>query len=696
MQELPREGYGYEMGVLMYGPTTRTASVIALIWLSVWRLAYGAGTSNPSTTEIDWSTLSLEQLASAEIISVGKKTQTIANAPAAIFVITQEDMRRSGVTTIPEALRLAPGLQVARIDANKWAVTSRGFNGRFANKLLVLMDGRTLYTPLFSGVYWELQDTLIEDIERIEVIRGPGATLWGANAVNGVINIITKHSRDTRGGLVTAGTGTEERGFGGLRYGAQLGEDAFFRVYAKYFNRDDSVDLDGEAASDAWQMARAGIRLDWQATGHDKIMVQGDLYSGEAGRQFTTAALSPPFSQAFENDAKLSGSHILTRWQHAFTEKSDMALQLYFDHLSRDIAVGEEVRHIFDLDLQHRLQFANRHEVVWGLSYRLTQDKIQGDEMIRFEPESRTEHLFSAFVQDEITLVPDQLRLTLGIKLEHNDFTGFEYQPNVRVLWTPHPHHSVWAAVSRAVRTPSLAEHNIRFTQVVLPPGTFAPGSPLARIEVIGNQDVVSEELLAYELGYRVQPSDSLSMDLAVFYNVYDNLGSLESGDSVLETTSAPPHLVIPTFTDNKMAGEAYGLEVSGSWQATDWWRFHLAYTYLQLQLRVDNDSNDTLSAAEEDSSPHHQISVRSLMSLPYHLELDLWMRYVDTVPRFNISHYVTLDVRVGWRPLPGLEFVIVGQNLVDNHHREIDQTFIMAPSLAVERGIYGKVIWRF
>lgn len=638
----------------------------------------------------DLTELSLEELMNIEITSVSKKPQKLSNAAAAIFVITQEAIRRSGVTSIPEALRMVPGLQVARMDANKWAITSRGFSGRLANKLLVLIDGRSVYTPLYSGVFWEAQDVLLEDVDRIEVIRGPGATLWGANAVNGVINIMTKQAKETQGGLAVTGTGTEERGFGSVRYGAKLADDTYYRAYAKYFNRDSGVDASGEDMADDWRVVSGGFRIGWKASDNNSLTLQGDIYDGQVGGTYNLASLLAPFYQTFDDDTDISGANILARWSHDFSQSSDMVLQLYYDRTKHNEALVREDRSTFDTDFQHRFALGSQQEIMWGLGYRLTYDDIDNTFSTSFEPHSRDDHLFSAFVQDNITLVKNRLGLILGSKFEHNDYTGLEIQPNGRLLWTPDERYSVWASVSRAVRTPSRIEDDGRFNSQVIPPGIPDNPTPMpALVALVGDRDFGSEELIAYELGYRVQATDRLYVDIAAFYNVYDNLRTFEPGTPFLEISPAPMHLVQPLVADNEMDGETYGVEVMADFRASDWCRLQAAYTYLQMHLRPDSEGSEGLS-------PHHQLSLRSSMDLPKELELDMWVRYVDDLPGQNVGSYVTLNLHLGWKPHKNLELSIVGQNLLDNRHPEfMPEGEVTLPS-EVEPSVYGKVIWRF
>ncbi len=645
----------------------------------------------------DLVSLSIEELMNIEVTSVSKKSERLSGAAAAVFVITGDDLRRSGATSIPEALRMVPGLQVARIDASTWAVSSRGFNGRFADKLLVMMDGRSVYTPLYSGVFWNLQDTLLEDIDRIEVIRGPGATLWGANAVNGIINIITKNAADTLGGVVTAGGGTHERIFGGARYGAKIGDFANLRLYGKYFDRDNGVYSDGREARDGWHAVRSGFRLDAEPNSNDSFTFQGDLYDGRAGWTLISPTLFPPYRATMEYPDKFSGGNLLGQWSHGFSESSDMTLQVYYDRTSQHIGLFREDRDTADLDFQHRFGLGKRQDILWGLGYRYSHDRITNMQPVTFFPDSRGDNLFTAFVQDDITLVENVLRLTLGSKFEHNDYSGFEVQPNARLLWTPQEGHTVWAAVSRAVRTPSRADGGIFFYGDTYPPlSPLNPSDLPLRSGIISSPDFRSEELLAYELGYRLQPLQTLSLDITVFYNTYDSLRDVEPLVPVY-VTSPTPHYILPFMAHNNMQGETRGVEASADWKPFEWWRLLAAYTFLDCHMNFPAYVQDLYNKeAVEGRSPHHQFSLRSQTDLGRNVELDLWLRYAGRLPDLQIGSYVTLDARLAWKPVKGVEISLVGQNLFHSRHSEFSPEFITTVPTDVERQVYGAITWHF
>jgi iron complex outermembrane recepter protein len=639
--------------------------------------------------------LSLEQLMNIEVTSVTKNAQPLSQAAAAVFVLSQEDIRRSGVTTIPEALRMVPGIQVARIDAHRWAISARGFNGEFANKLLVLMDGRTLYSPLFSGVFWDVQDTILEDIDRIEVIRGPGATLWGANAVNGVINIITKKAKDTQGFLAVAGAGTEERGFTTLRYGGSIGAETQYRLYGKFFERDDFARQDGSAASDNWRHSRGGFRVDHEASSRDNITIQGDYYRGSAGFEYLEPTLTSPFSRLILNRQKTSGGNIVSRWKHTFSDTSSFTVQTYYDRTEREHDVFGERRDTIDIDAQHSFAWGRAHHIVWGLGYRFTNDQIVNSQTIRFQPYSRVLNLFSGFFQDEITLVPDRLALIAGTKLEHNDFTGVVVQPSGRLRWTPTPRLTIWGSISRGIRTPSRGEDDGRAVQQAIPPNGLFPGSPTALATILGNRGFQNETLAAYELGTRVQIHESLSFDIAAFYNRYDNLRSFEPGTPILEIAPTPPHLLVPLTSSNRLAAETHGVEVAADWHPLEWWRLHASYSYLTIRMLKGN-SLDSSSSNPNGESPRHQASLRSLMRLPGNVELDLWGHYVDRLPAIDIPGYFNLDARLGWKPFKNLDVSVVGQNLLEARRPEFASLIVANRATEVQRGAYVKLTWHY
>ncbi len=654
--------------------------------------------------------MDLEALMKMQVTSVSRKSERLSDAAAAIYVITQEDIRRSGATSIPEALRLSPGLEVARQDAHTWAISSRGFNDEFASKLLVLVDGRTVYTPLVASVNWDVQDYPLEDIDRIEVIRGPGATVWGANAVNGVINIRTKSAKETQGLLVTGGGGTEDRGFGTLRYGGKIGENAYYRVYGKFLDRDSSELRGGGDANDGWWMTRGGFRLDWYPSEQNLLTLQGDIYGGDLGQTIIVPTVTPPYAAALTDDVETTGGNVLTRWTHEFSPESELALKLYYDNQDRDRVVYAEKRDTFDADLQHHFQIGERNDIVWGFGYNVTSDSLNNTPYVSFNPADRTTVVYSAFLQDEITVIEDRLRLTLGSKIEHHDYTGWEVQPSGRLSLNITDKQTSWFAASRAVSTPARAEDDIRINRYVFPPGTTPPGAPgpvpvPALLSLLGSREMDSKELLAFEWGYRIQPHHRVSFDLATFYNIYDKERSLEA--QAPDFSNVPAYLEQPFVINNMLEGETYGFELASTWQPTDWWRIRANYTFLKMNLHKEAGSTDPLNEQAEGDSPEHQVGIRSLMDLPHNIELDTGLRYVDSLDlrrRFvalpgedlRIPGYVVGDVRIGWRPNYNWEISIACQNLFNKEHQEFAPSFLGTQETLVETSVYAKVTFRY
>ncbi|MBZ0170656.1 TonB-dependent outer membrane receptor for cobalamin and Fe transport [Candidatus Methylomirabilis lanthanidiphila] len=659
-----------------------------------WAPTVGAAINHPP----DLTELTLEQLMTIEITSASKKEEPLWDSAAAVFVITGEDIRRAGMKSIPEALRLAPGVEVAQFGANRWAISARGFNATFSNKLLVLIDGRSVYTPLFAGVFWDAQDTLLEDIDRIEVVRGPGGTLWGANAVNGVINVITKQAKATQGGYIEVGGGSEERGFVGTRYGGRVGENLFYRGYFKYANRDNLVSATGREGIDDWRTYRGGFRLDWEPSTRDTVTVQGDLYKGDFGQTLTVPSLLPPFSAALDSRDDFAGGNLLTRWRHRTADRRETSLQFYYDRTHRDELLFGETRDTVDLEFQYRFPVGTRHDLMWGVGTRVTIDDLDDIDSpsLAFTPRRRTDHLVSGFIQDQVTLMPDRLTLTLGSKFEHNSYSGFEVQPNARLVYSPNTWNRVWAAVSRAVRTPARFERDVRNNTAAFP-GSVGPIDATMLVQTSGNSDFTSEELLAFELGYRVQPVEWLSVDLAGFYTIYDNLRTAEPGTPIPALGASPPYIVLPFRFDNRMSGNTYGVEIASTWQPLSVWRLHLNYSYLKIELHPDRTSVEPI--ADERRSPRHQVQVRSLLDLPWHLQLDAAAFFVDRLPNLvpSVPSYVRLDLRLGWRPTPAFDLSLVGQNLLDNRHPEWGSIFgVPVKPLEVQRSAYVQASWRF
>jgi len=627
----------------------------------------------------------IEKLMDIEITTASKKEEKLFKTAAAAYVITSEDIRRSGATSIMDALRMVPGLQVARINANKWAISSRGFNDEFADKMLVMIDGRSIYTPYYGGIRWDTHDVMLEDVERIEVIRGPGGTLWGSNAINGIINIITKNAKDTQGGLLTGGAGTEEEGSGAVRYGDKIDDKTYFRVYSKYFNRDDGTQPTGGSGMDGWDVFRGGFRIDSDPTEKDHWTFLGDIYDGDIGQTGTAYSLTAPISRSYTRENTITGADVLTRWKRTFSDDSDMILQLYYDRQERHEEVVTETLNTYDVDFQHRFPFADRHEITWGLGYRLHRHTVDGSFQYSLDPGQRDMNTYSSFIQDRITLVEDELQLTVGTKAEHDHFCGFVFQPSARVLWTPDHRNAVWGSITLAEKTPNRHERDSTTSW-----GVFQVGPSLISQEAYGRDDVRCEDATAYELGYRTKPTDKLLLDVTGFLNVYDGIVASER----LANISMPGYTIRPYEFGNNLDGETYGTELSATYQAMDNWRLNAGYTFLQMQIHPDGSSS-TRDATIEGQAPHNQLHLRSYLDLADDFELDCSLNYVDNLPSGDIPHYLRFDARLGWHTAKNLELSVVGQNLFDKRHSEFGAEGNQVPTEA-ERALLVKLTYRF
>jgi iron complex outermembrane receptor protein len=613
----------------------------------------------------DLTRISVEDLMGLEVTSVSKKERPLGKSPAAVFVLTHDDIRRSGMTSLPELLRLVPGLHVARIDGSKWAVTSRGFNGRFANKLLVLVDGRTVYSPLYSGVYWDEVDLPLEDIARVEVIRGPGATMWGANAVNGVINVITKDAADTTGTAVSLSAGSEERLAATVRYGGRSGDALTWRLWGKAFDRGPLARADGSSAYDGWRMGRTGFRADYRASERDTLTLQGDLHNGREDQTSGTLMLVPPYRRLFDEQATVKGHNAVGRWSRTHSERSESSVQVFFDHTDRAEYLLDQHRTTVDLDVQHRQALGARHDIVFGGGYRRGRTHLTNSEMVRFADPDRREWLASVFAEDEIALVPEHVTLTLGMKVERNTYTGVELQPNVRALWAVSSRDSIWAAVTRGVRTPSLLENGAN-VDIAAAPGP--QGLPIV-IAVIGNGTPQAERLWAAEAGYRRHWS-RVSLDVSAFRNDYAHLLSL--------TQSAPqfvpaetPFLRLPYIINADLVGVTHGVEALGTWRARDGWTLTGSYTFLDVALTSNGAERDLRYEASEDDSPRHQATLRSLASIGARWEADVTLQALASSDTGNVPAYRRLDTRLGYKVSPRLTISLAALNLLDSDHAE-------------------------
>lgn len=608
------------------------------------------GTARADATLSDLSALSIEDLANVPVTSVSRRPQPLSQAPAAIYVINQDDIRRTAGTSIPEILRLAPNLQVARLNSASYGISARGFNHSTAtsNKLLVLMDGRTVYSPLFSGVFWDSQHTMLADIDRVEVISGPAGTLWGSNAVNGVINITSKNSRETQGTLIDARAGSLEDNLS-ARHGGMLDSNTSYRVYATGIHNRALSRVDRQASHDGWSNLQGGFRLDWNdAT--DTATLQGDLYRGKG-------ELVP--GQIANN--MIAGQNLMASWSRQMEDRSTFKLQAYYDNTRRALTSGIRARvDTYDIDAQYDFALGEAHAVVVGGGYRRIEDAFTGGPATSFlTPARKSQSLSNVFVQDTITLNP-ALSLTLGIKLEHNDYTGAEFMPDARLAWRATDTSVVWLSAARAVRTPS------RFDTELFATNSFA-----------GGPDFISEDLLAFELGYRGQPLTDVSFSISAYFNIYEDLRTVEA------TTPT----VFPLMVKNGMEGNTYGVEAWGTYAATDWWRLKAGVNAIRKELHLKPGSRDFFGVRFAGNDPSFQFQAQSDMDLGQDVNFNVSLRSIDALASPRVPAYTEADAKITWRVVDSLQLSLAGMNLLHERHQEFINGSL--PALAIPRSVY-------
>jgi iron complex outermembrane receptor protein len=653
----------------------RTKKIPLLTWLLLCFLLLNNNSQAQDTivSPLDLKKLSLEDLMNIEVTSVSKRPEKLGEVSSAIQVITGEDIHRAGVKTVPEALKLAANIQIGQANSTQWAISTRGFNSNnvLANKLLVLVDGRTVYTPMYAGVFWDVQNLVLEDIDRIEVISGPGGTLWGANAVNGVINIITKNSADTQGLFAEAAYGNFMPGMASLRYGGKINDKISYRAYATGYRMGPTLDTNGVSTKDEWAMGQGGVRVDWNASEKDKVMLQANGY-------YNDLHLNP---KADTSALNASGENALARWNHSFLQdKAHFQLQVYFDHTWRDYGkvygekFTEDVK-TYDIDWQNRYQLGSRHTLTYGMGYRLMDHRMHNSSYWGFFPLDKTLNLYNTFVQYEVMPVKDKLRLTIGTKVEHNTYTGFQYQPNVRLAWMVTKQQTLWAAASRAVRNPARIDRDFGIY-------TNAFGNPHFPV-FTGTDTFRSETVMAYEAGWRFNVSKKLSASLSGFYNVYDNLRSVQPGPAAT--------FGFPLLIENGVKGETYGAELSFNSQLTSWLSLRGGYTFLWKHLWAKQGHQDVNKATSESNDPQNQALLQATVDLPFHLQFCTVARYVDSLVNPKLAPYCGLDARVAWKFKNLLELSVTGQGLLYDRRTE----FITdKPPRSIPRGFYGKIIF--
>ncbi len=637
----------------------RAALTCAAVAAALWQPDLFAASEPVRVAQVrELSRLSLEQLANVEVTSVSKAAQSISSAPAAIYVITREEILRSGVTSIPESLRLAPNLQVTQVSTGSYAISARGFGDKRevqtqANKLLILIDGRSVYSPLFSGVFYDAQDIMMEDIERIEVISGPGATLWGANAMNGVINIITRSATDTRGTVVRAGVGSGEHAASG-RYGGAFGENGAYRVYAKAFERNSSELENGSSAHDRWKKTQGGVRADWNR-GRDSWTAQGDVYDAEQ-------------NVLGNSNLGFSGANVLARWERTF-DASQLTVQAFYDHTKREAPSDGAAFDLdtYDLEIQHSFAIGAAHRIVWGVGKRLHDYDIQNVNALRFVPPHRSLHLGNVFAQDSIA-VSDSLNLALGVKFEDNPYSGWDTLPDIRLSWSASDTTLLWAAASRAIRSPTPFDADVE---------EIVGGVPF----LVGNPDFQNEKVTAYEIGYRGRPHDSVSISVSGFYDVYDDLRTVE----------LTPVTVLPLLWGNRLKGETYGIEGWADVQVAPWWRLSPGLRSLHKDLRFKQGASGLLGVEQAGNDPRWRAYLKSSMDIRRDITLDAFLRYRTELPDPQNDAYYELSARLAWEISPSWQVSLSGFNLLHERHTEYPAPI----GMEIQRSVFIEARWR-
>jgi iron complex outermembrane receptor protein len=661
--------------------------IVTAIGLVLWALTIGPAAAQ-TPAPIDLTGTSLEDLMNIQVTSVSKKEQTLSKAASSVYVITEDDIRHSGATNVPDLLRMVPGVDVARINANTWAISIRGFNSRYAGKVLVLVDGRTVFTPLFSGVYWDQQTMPLENIERIEVIRGPGGTVWGANAMNGVINIISKSAKDTHGVLISAEAGSQDRAQGLAQYGGSAGADGSFRVFGRYTINEDSPSIPLSPATDDAHNSQMGFRSDWILSSRDTLTAQGDLLGESESQTDITLFLNQPLAYHTVNaQVRVAAGNLLGRWNHVFANGSETTLQIYYDSFRR-FEMGLENQNTGDADFQYHLKLGDRNDIVTGTGYRLTDERFRDGYEAVIGTGHHQEGLFSTFVQDELRLTK-LVSLTMGVKLEHNAYTGFEFEPTVQFAWSPTSHQTVWASVSRALQQPSWF-----YAQGVVDEALVqVPGAGTAVFQLDGDPEGKAPAVVSYELGYRTELSKRLTLDTTVFLSDYYRLQTIEPQAALVATSPAPPHLVLPSVFGNLAGGSTYGTEISAHWDVSKWWRISPGFSFLQTNLSLNHGVTDATIAFTSADSPKRQAQLRSSVKLPHRVEWDTSVYFVGALA--TVAAYTRVDTRVGWHIGEFVDMGITGQNLLTPRHVEFLDSLQITP-METARAIVARVTWHF
>ena len=685
--QLPQRSQNFKYWQRDFWTFRSNATVLSLMIIVAFSRMGLAQTANATRTNL--ADASLEDLMNIQVTSVSKKEQTLSKTAAAVFVIDKEDIHRSGATNIPDLLRMAPGVDVAQIDGGHWAISIRGFSDVYGDKVLVLIDGRSVYNETFSGVTWEAMDMPLEDIERIEVIRGPGGTVWGANAVNGVINIITKSAKATQGGLLSADASSRTNAGGLVQYGGKIGSAGTYRVFDKYFNIAPAVPAGQLPALDGSHGFHEGFRSDWDLSPRDSLTVEGDVLQTEGGATSVNAVIAnalPFVTKTIPDEIRYASGSIVGLWNHTMANGSDMSLEINDErHVWRSQGIRES-SNSFDVDFHHHLAIGTRQDVVWGFDFRTVQASFVPGVSITIASPASPSNLYSVFVQDEIKIA-DSLSLTLGSKLEHNSYTGFEYEPSAQLTWAVTDRHTLWASAARAIRQPAQLDVGLEADAAVVPLGNGAAGI----VEQFGTPNVQAEKLLDFELGHRAQINSHLSVDSVVFLSSYRNLGAFEPGNPFFTVSDGPPHVAIPLILDYKAYAHDYGAEVFATWTAAHRWKLIPEFSVLHMN-EVDPTGQKVL-LVDPGNSPRHSFGVRSLLNLGHNLHWDASLSSVGAIT--NTPGYTRVDTRLGWRLGESIEVSLVGQNLLTPRHAEYPDQYGIGHTL-VGRTVFLKTTWRF
>ena len=638
---------------------------------------------------VDLTGASLEDLMNIQVTSVSMKEQSLSKVASSIYVITQDDIRHSGATEVPDLLRMVPGVEVARINENTWAISIRGFNDRYAGDVLVLIDGRSVYSPAFSGVYWDQQTLPLEDIERIEVIRGAGGTIWGANAMNGVINIITKNSKDTHGGLASVTAGSQDQAQGLLQYGGTAGADGSYRAYGRYTTNGDSPSLPGQPAVDDGHESQMGFRSDWNLSNRDKLTVQGDVLGASEAQTVTTLFSNHlPNPSTFNDRIRIANGNILGRWSHVFANGSEATLQVYYDRVQR-FDMGLDIQNTGDFDFHYHFRAGARNDIVTGLGYRVTDQAFRQGYAITVGDGHRTDSLYSGFIQDEIRLT-ESASLTIGSKFEHNDYTGYEYEPSIQFAWSPGNDQTVWASASRAIQQPSWVFAEVKWDEAAV----TVPGAGTAVVQVSGDPQLPATRVLNYEVGYRAKLSNRVSLDTTIFYADYDNVRTVETQTPFFALTPAP-QLFLPAVFGDLGNTRNYGVETSAHLDVSKWWRISPGFSYLQTHYTLDAGSNDTTFTSNSGDTPKRQAQLRSDIKLPHNVEWNTSVYYVGSLGDGPVPAYTRLDTRFGWHIGRFVGVSITGQNLLTPRYIEFLDGLQVTP-METARAVVAKIVWHF